>query len=313
MDDLNTLQTLFSKKIRDIRILGELYKGRANHVWCVAFEDDSELIVREPKPLTKESEFSFGVQAIFGVEMKLIFDRMEQLNKKLKQTNSFQIPSVIDRKKKGDRHFIVMEKIEGVQVDTFIDRSPSFLKDYGRKLSKLHQSRFSFFGTVNEEKRDDLEEFHPTLVHVAEQLISRFYSDNQEIKDYLPIFKEKMTKLPAPDTAGYILIDIDPTQYIEKNDVISGLVDTECFAVGPCEFDFIALEYLVTEREAALIRKGYEEISELPSQLDEMRECYRFISLILDIHGTWDINEWMKHPMWFSSNGRGEDTCGQIV
>ncbi|MDA7026149.1 phosphotransferase [Bacillus sp. CLL-7-23] len=230
--------------------------------------------------------------------MSRVDEYIETVNEQLKKTDSFAIPAVIRKQQVDERRFLVMEKIEGQQVTSFIGRSPEFLMDYGRQLAKLHQFQADYFGTVQEGKRANLSEFHQTLISTAEKLIDRYDMHSKKIREYFPVFKEKIRNLESPAFASFILIDIDPSQYVEKNGVISGLVDTEAVAIGPREYDFIALEYLLTEREALFIQQGYEDISNLPKNLDAVRECYRFICLLLDIHGTWD-HQWIRHPVRF--------------
>ncbi|NPC92245.1 phosphotransferase [Bacillus sp. WMMC1349] len=294
-----TLQKLFQQKIKKAVVFGDLYEGRANNVWRIIFEDAPDCIVREPKSGLEESEFSFGCKEIFGLNMSRVDEYIETVNEQLKKTDSFAIPAVICKQQVDERRFLVMEKIEGKQVTSFIDRSPGFLMDYGRQLAKLHQFDANYFGTVQEGKRANLSEFHQTLISTAEKLIDRYDMHSKNIREYFPVFKEKIRNLEPPASASFILIDIDPSQYVEKNGVISGLVDTEAVAIGPREYDFVALEYLLTEREALFIQQGYEDISTLPKNLDAVRECYRFICLLLDIHGTWDFHQWMRHPVRF--------------
>ncbi|MFB8735446.1 hypothetical protein ACEQPO_21825 [Bacillus sp. SL00103] len=81
---------------------------------------------------------------------------------------------------------------------------------------------------------------------------------------------------------------------------MTSLVDTEYVVFGPVAFDFIALEYLLTKETAHDVQLGYEEICRFPLQLHEVRECYRFVSSFLDIHGSW-ISKWMNHPTFFHS------------
>ncbi|MCP1529138.1 hypothetical protein [Bacillus pumilus] len=133
------------------------------------------------------------------------------------------------------------------------------------------------------------------------KLISRYYADQPEFQCYGEMVQQKLDHLSPPDSASLILIDLDPSQYIEKYDQVTSLVDTEYVVFGPAAFDFIALEYLLTKEAAHDVQLGYEEICPLPRQLYEVRECYRFVSLLLDIHGSWDIQKWMNHPSFFHS------------
>ena len=45
---------------------------------------------------------------------------------------------------------------------------------------------------------------------------------------------------------------MDPTQFLSDGTTITGLVDSEAYAVAPRELDFIGLEYVLTERSTCL-------------------------------------------------------------
>ena len=182
-----TLQALFDQPIVSVKTLGEQYDGRANDVWLISFQDQTEYVIKSPKTAREESEFVYGINMIYGVNAHKVQAHLDQINE----------------------------------------------------------------------------------------------------------------KLTSPDSASLILIDLDPSQYIEKDDQVTSLVDTEYVVFGPTAFDFIALEYLLTKEAAHDVQLGYEEICPIPHQLHEVRECYRFVSLLLDIHGSWDLNKWMNHPILF--------------
>ncbi|XNN68405.1 hypothetical protein ACLM2U_10240 [Bacillus pumilus] len=44
--------------------------------------------------------------------------------------------------------------------------------------------------------------------------------------------QQKLDHLSPPESASLILIDLDPSQYIEKDDQVTSLVDTEYVVFG---------------------------------------------------------------------------------
>ena len=42
---------------------------------------------------------------------------------------------------------------------------------------------------------------------------------------------------------------MDPTQFLSDGSTITSLVDTEAYAIAPREFEFIGLEYVLTEKK----------------------------------------------------------------
>ncbi|AVM25001.1 phosphotransferase [Bacillus pumilus] len=294
-----TLQALFDQPIVSVKTLGEQYDGRANGVWLISFQDQTEYVIKSPKTAREESEFVYGINMIYGVKAHKVQAHLDQINEKLAQTNSFHIPEVVRKVKKAGKLYHVMKKVEGTPLTSFEGRSSDFYKDYGRKLAQLHSFRIHSFGAVYGAEKRQLREFHALLKKAVSKLISRYYADQPEFQCYGAMVQQKIEKLTSPDSASLILIDLDPSQYIEKDDQVTSLVDTEYVVFGPTAFDFIALEYLLTKEAAHDVQLGYEEICPIPHQLHEVRECYRFVSLLLDIHGSWDLNKWMNHPILF--------------
>ncbi|KRV43774.1 phosphotransferase [Bacillus sp. TH007] len=295
-----TLQALFDQPIVSVKTLGEPYDGRANDVWLISLQDQTEYVVKSPKTAREESEFVYGINMIYGVDARTVQEHLDEINKKLAHANSFHIPKVVRKVKKAGKHFYVMEKVEGIPLTSFEGRSAQFYRDYGRKLAHLHSYQTNFFGAVYGGEKRHLREFHALLKKAVSKLISHYYADQPEYQNYAEKVQQKLEKLSPPDAASLILIDLDPSQYIEDDDQVTSLVDTEYVVFGPAAFDLIALEYLLTKEAAQAVQLGYEEICPLPRQLHEVRECYRFVSLLLDIHGSWDMKKWMNRPIRFS-------------
>ncbi|WP_277518913.1 phosphotransferase [Bacillus altitudinis] len=169
-----TLQTLFDQPLVSVKTLGEPYDGRANDVWLISLQDQTEYVVKSPKTAKEESEFVYGINMIYGVDARTVQEHLDEINKKLAHTNSFHIPKVVRKVKKAGKHFYVMEKVEGAQ----------FYRDYGRKLAHLHSYQTNFFGAVYGGEKRHLREFHALLKKTVSKLISRYYADQPEYQDY---------------------------------------------------------------------------------------------------------------------------------
>lgn len=91
---------------------------------------------------------------------------------------------------------------------------------------------------------------------------------------------------------------MDPTQFLSDDQSITGLVDTEAYAIAPREFDFIGLEYVLTEKEAHAFKQGYETIMPIP-RLEECRHPYRYLYRLLSVQGSVELDKWLRHPSYF--------------
>ena len=76
-----------------------------------------------------------------------------------------------------------------------------------------------------------------------------FYSDDESIQNAFPTFESQLSSLSVPKESTLVLIDMDPTQFLSDGTTITGLIDTEAYAVAPRELDFIGLEYVLTEKK----------------------------------------------------------------
>lgn len=106
--------------------------------------------------------------------------------------------------------------------------------------------------------------------------------------------------LAPPEYSSFVLVDIDPSQFLAVNGIITGLVDTEAYVIAPRELDFIALEYVLNRRSAKLISEGYEAILSIPD-LKTVRTVYRYLYRLIEIQGDYDIDDWLSRPILFKN------------
>ena len=99
---------------------------------------------------------------------------------------------------------------------------------------------------------------------------------------------------------------MDPTQFLSDGTTITGLVDSEAYAVAPRELDFIGLEYVLTEKEAHAFKSGYETIMSIP-HLEEYRQPYRYLYRLLSVQGNVEL-KMVKSPILFLNTNEREYT-----
>ena len=158
------------------------------------------------------------------------------------------------------RKYVSVEKLTGSTLQSFVGQSDSILFSLGKGLAEIHSFQAEFIGNPSGTFQVPLEEFKSHILKVSKELVNRFYSDNTSIRNAFPTFEQQLSSLPVPKEATLVLIDMDPTQFLSDGATITGLVDTEAYAVAPRELDFISLEYVFTEKEAHAFKQGYETI-----------------------------------------------------
>lgn len=291
------LQQLFTSTILSIQALHPGYEDHASDVFLVRTED-AEVIVRSSK-MNEEpnNDFWWGCKNLFGIDPRNIH-HLEAVHTLLQEHTNLLIPAILEKHILNGREFVVAEKLLGNTVQSFIGQPDSILFSLGKGLAEIHTFKADYIGNVSDSFQITLDEFQSHILNVSKALVNMFYSDNESIQNAFPTFESQLSSLPAPKDSTLVLIDMDPTQFLSDGSTITGLVDTEAYAVAPREFDFIGLEYVLTEKEAHAFKQGYETIMPIP-RLEECRHLYRYLYRLLSVQGSVELEKWLSHPVYF--------------
>ncbi|HEY9075433.1 MAG TPA: aminoglycoside phosphotransferase family protein [Anaerolineaceae bacterium] len=290
------LYALFAEPVLDIEFLDPGYTDHGSDVWRVTLASRT-VIVRASRLGQSGGPFWEGLEYLFGVDPRPVH-RMGRLNALLRQLGAFPVPAVLSQGYLGTREAVVVEHLPGEPLPELNQLPSALLENFGVSLARLHSCCLDWFGTVTDEIRRPLEEFHPRLAGSLELLTNRWYADRPEICAILPEMLDQAKRLPAPRYSCPVLIDQDASQYLWDGAHITGLVDTEAFAAAPPELDLVGMEYLLNRRSAAALARGYRSVMPLP-RLDGVRRLYRFLYLLLDVQGETALQEWMARKIFF--------------
>jgi len=222
---------------------------------------------------------------------------LENINNTLANLNGFKYPKIIE-KHKFDREYVVVELLQGETLDSFNGLSDNELRRLGKNLAQIHSYKINYLGNPLGTFKIGINNINNHLIHAMKEIVNEFYLDNSKIVNYLPQMEQILSELPIPEYTTFVLVDIDPSQFIAQKGIITGLVDTEAYVIAPREFDFIALEYVLDSRSAKLISEGYEFILPIPD-LRSVRTVYRYLYRLIEIQGDDDIDEWLLCPIIF--------------
>jgi fructosamine-3-kinase len=290
------LQFLFNNPIISVHELSPGYDDHASDVWLVKTLKE-ESVVRSSRMKSEPSnDFWWGCKRLFGINPRNVWE-LEEVNNTLKMFSSIPVPQVLQKGIFENRQCVVVEKLEGHVLTSLIDQSESILESLGEGLASIHRFQSEYAGNPAKTYRVPMEHFHKHLSSGMEELVSKFYSET-EIESKLLEMIESLMKLPTPNYATFVLIDMDPTQFLTDGSQITGLVDTEAYVLAPREFDLIGLEYILDKKSAAAFQKGYEKIMPLPN-LTQCRRPYRYLYRLLSVQGSVEINKWLQHPSVF--------------
>ena len=291
------LQFLFQESIKEIHELNPGYEDHASDVWLVK-TDKQEVVVRTSRMVEEpNNDFWWGCKKLFGIDPRQVYE-LENVNNILNNITSIPVPKIINKGKAFSKEFVVVEKLNGEVVQSFIGQPSTVLQSLGEGLARIHQYKENYVGTPSGNFKVKLEEFNQHLKDTMTELVSRFYYNQEQIKSKLAAIHNLINELPSPEYSSFVLVDMDPTQFLSNEKVITGLVDTEAYVIAPRELDFIGLEYVLDEKSVKEFKSGYEKVMEIPD-LTKCREPYRYLYRLLSVQGEVDLNVWLNHKILF--------------
>lgn len=291
------LQALFDEPIEEIQELDPGYSEHASDVWLVRTALQ-EVIVRTSRWHSEPSrEFWWGCKFIFGIDPR----DMGYFESNLRFVNAIQevpAPKAIARKQSGGRDYLIVEKMRGAPLNAFTNQSGELLRQFGVWLAKVHRNSCDYYGNLAGTRRGTKEQFHDILAQAMIRLVDMDYRGDSAIASGLEGVLEELAALPNPQSFCPILIDMDPSQFLTEDGLLTAIVDAEAYVLGPREFDFIGLEYVLDERSARAFIDGYTTVLTLP-RLSECRRPYRYLYRLLGVQGSVDLDRWFAQAELF--------------
>ncbi|GKU79196.1 phosphotransferase [Paenibacillus sp. L3-i20] len=289
------LQSLFSEEI----VLQTSLNGNASDVWLVKTESNEYVVRSSGVDDTIDAPFLWACRNLFGIDLSQTY-RIENINILLEQiTKNISFPRVLQKEMIDGRQVIVVEKMNG-EKSKFLNKSTGTMEDFGKTMAEIHSYKLYECGCPYGDMRYPLEQFPEKLIEAIKVLTSRYYSSNPVITNQVDVYCTAALKMPIPKFASYIMLDMDPRQFLFNNNRVNAIVDTEAYVLGPREMDLVAIECSLDENGARAFRKGYTKVLSFP-ELSQIRELYRFLFCLLEIKGpSYDLKRWLSHPHYFS-------------
>ncbi len=253
------LQKLFTAPIVEQNYLDPGYSGHSSDVWHITTAQE-EVVVRVVRQQGElDGPFWQGCAFLFGLDPRNIFD-LEPINALLASVCPISVPQVLRKGITDNGPYVIVEYMPGFPLDNFSSLSEAALEELGLALARIHTRRFDYFGHATGRVCSPLATFQTRLVET--------------------------------------MVDMDPTQFLTDGERLSALVDTEAYAIGPRELDFIALEYVFAPREASALARGYNTILPVPD-LSVVRSVYRYLYRLIGIQKRMPLETWMSWPVLF--------------
>jgi hypothetical protein len=292
------LQPLFAQPIRRLDYLDPGYESHASDVWLVETAAEC-VVVRLSRPTAGRDDDPFwcGCRHLFGIDPQVIFD-LEIVNALLHRLSPIAVPRVLRKGRLDGRPYVVVEAMPGSRVEDLRDLPLAALYELGRALAAIHERRFPYAGHPSGSLRYPIAAFNARLAETLRLLVERFRGQNGELSAALDEYCTAAEALPPPAYGSLIMVDLDPTQFLGDGWRLTALVDTEAYAIGPRELDFVALEYVLDQRSARAVMAGYTSLMPMPD-LRQVRPVYRYLYRLLEVQGDVELCEWMEWPACF--------------
>ncbi|SDX03635.1 phosphotransferase [Paenibacillus sp. CF384] len=291
------LQQLFDEPIEQITVLDPGYSGHASDVWLVKTAAGEQVVRVSRMKEAPTHEFWWGCHDLFGIDPRHMRHFIANAAM-LRTIVDIPAPRVHKHQIIEGGEYLVVEKMNGSPSQKFTEQSDALLHQLGVWLARVHAQRYDYFGNLAGTQRVPQPNFHVRLASTMRQLIEIDYANDIKIKAQLNAMLHALDVLPVPQHFCPIFIDLDSSQFLCEDGVLSAVVDVEAYAVGPRELDFVGLEYVLDERSAAAFLKGYSSIL-APPDITDYRTVYRYFYRLLGVQGSVDLDLWLKQPSLF--------------
>lgn len=291
------VQQLFDEPIEEIITLDPGYSGHASDVWLVK-TSTQEVIVRSSRwKHEPDREFWWGCKFMFGIDPRhMIY--FEENSKFLNTIPDIRAPKTLTSASIEGKEYLIVEKMKGAVLQSFTNQSKELLYQFGVWLAKVHRSSYDFYGNLARTSVEEKGQFHSRLAQAMRWIVEKEQQHNRKMVDYLVNILNELNGLPVPAHFCPILVDMDPSQFLSDNGMISAIVDTEAYVVAPRELDFVGLEYVMDKEASIAFINGYTTILDIP-ELSKCRKVYRYWYRLLGVQGSVDLDTWLAQPELF--------------
>ncbi|WP_274648813.1 phosphotransferase family protein [Paenibacillus humicola] len=291
------LQQLFRDPIERIAYLDPGYSGHASDVWLVKTAREERIVRTSRLAEAPAREFWWGCCDLFGIDPRFM-RHFEANAAMLGAIPGIPAPRVYARTVIESKEYLVVEKMNGQALRSFIGQSDALLHQLGAWLARVHEHRYDYFGNPATGPIERKASFHARMSQTMRLLVERDYKHDSKIRLVAEAMVSRLVDLPVPDHFCPVLIDLGPSQFLIQDGRLSAVVDVEAYAIAPREFDFVGLEYVLDEKSAVPFLNGYSTILP-PPDLSNYRKVYRYFYRLLGVQGSVDLDPWLAQRALF--------------
>jgi Ser/Thr protein kinase RdoA (MazF antagonist) len=267
-----------------------LFEDSTHQLWhCDTVDGSMVLKVCNQKNI-QQSFFWRGMNTLFKADFPDNLQHMAITCLQIAAISPLLIPETITAQANS---FVLVNCLAGdtVEADNVTDTMVCQLAEH---LGQLHQQTQTVWGPFH----------HPALT--AEQWPIRLHdtikalAENHSSPIPADILNTALLQVKDIKTDAFVPImpDLRWDQFLQQNEQLSALVDLDAFVVGPKELELVLLEYLLSEQQAEIFNKHYQQYVDTPD-LAMLRMPYRVLLFLMDVLGEQDLENWLARDVYW--------------
>lgn len=283
------LHKLFDEKTLTVNLLNTGYDN-TNFVFLVKTSSGEYIVKVLKADQDPNNTFWRGLELLFGLTHQLSYQTRGNISKFLIAHGVIPIPKVIKSEPTKNnpihRPYVISEKMHGQSLHQDTEEEREIMHNsevafqLGEHIGKLHLQKFETFGVFSKIE-NKLSEFNNRLHSTIKLLAAtRKAQQDQQVQQMLPYYLSEVLKLHQPKSAGLVMLDLWPGQFLAEGHKLTALVDIESYVIAPVELELVLLELWL--QKLGKFKEGYFTINPYWSDyIEETREVYRFFLYLL--------------------------------
>lgn len=232
----------------------------------------------------QQSAFWRGMNKLFKANFPDNLQHMTTTCQQIAATSPLVIPDTIAAQANS---FVLVSCLEGdtVEAENITDTMVSQLAEH---LGQLHQQAQTTWGSFHQPSLSA--EQWPIRLHETIKILAEDHSSS--IPEDILNTALQQAKAIQVDQFVPIMPDLRWDQFLQQNDRLSALVDLDAFVVGPKELELVLLEYLLSEQQAEIFNRHYQQYVDIPD-LTTLRMSYRVLLFLMNVLGEKNLDNWL--------------------
>lgn len=261
-----------------------LFEDSTHQLWHCETVDGPMALKICNQEIIQQSSFWRGMNRLFKASFPDNLQHITAIYQQIAAISPLAIPDAIAAQANS---FVLATWLEGeaVALENVSDKMVIQLVQHLGQLHQQTQTRWGSFHQLSLSAKQWPIRLHDTINTLAEEHTSPIPDDTLNLA-------LQQAKAIQVDEFVPIMPDLRWDQFLQQNDQLSALVDLDAFVYGPKELDLVLLEYLLSEQQAEIFKKHYQQYVEIPD-LTVLRLPYRVLLFLMNVLGEQSLDSWL--------------------